>query len=142
MPVDPYTDEAAILAAIRAEFTGYLVVEEILDGDEIPYENGKMVPYLAVDFGMPVASATGRSIAAESKQPTDQRVIVSAVSDDPTFTRQLSGRVARDLVGLEANSNTGPLRLIGGGGYTMPVANGPTQYVRDCYFLYLGNMAS
>lgn len=142
MPVDPYSDESAILAAIKAKFTGYLVVEEVLEGEDVQYQNGVMVPYLAVDFGMPVASATGRSIDQEQKQPTDQRVIVSAVSGDPTFTRQLSGRVARDLVGLVANSNTGPLRLIGGGGYTIPVTNAPTQYVRDCYFLYLGNMAS
>lgn len=140
MAINPYSDETAILDAIKTKFTGYRVVEEILDGTQIQYTDGVMVPYIAVSFGSPIASATGRSIAAEEKQPTDQRIIISGVAGSVDTARQIAGRIARDLTGLDANANVGPLRLIGGGSYIVPVPNGPTQYVRDTYFLYLGNM--
>ena len=143
MTLNTYTDEQAILAEIESVMA-QPVYNEVADGVDMVWlgDGTFLQPYIAVDFGSPVATAGGRSIAVEEKQPVDQRVIVAAVASSAEVVRQIAGRVVEQFTGFVPSANAGPLRLLGGGGYTLSIESKPTVYVRETYFAFLGNQAN
>lgn len=140
MTLNPYTDQEAL----GAYFDGQLAQDVLEDGfpepGDMTWVNGVLTPYVVIDFGMPVATADGRSVAAEEKQPTVQRVVLSAVASSGKVARQIAGKIVEVGTGYMASSNTGPLRLVGGGQFTLQVESRPSVYVSEVYYTYLSNM--
>jgi hypothetical protein len=144
--VETFADQELILARVDSVMA-QTVYNDVADGVVMEWVTppGGGTPnlkaYIAVDFGEPVAKATGRSISVEEKQPTVQRVIMASVAGNAKVARQISSRLVGQMTGFVPSDNCGPLSLIGGGGYTMQVDNKPTVYVRESYWQYDGNMS-
>jgi len=140
MTLNPYSDQEALAAFFRSELAQDVLEDGFPEPGEMTWVNGVLVPYVVIDFGAPVAAAGGRSIAGEEKQPTSQRVVLSAVASSGKVAREIAGKITEVGTGYMASSNTGPLRLIGGGQFGQVVENRPTVHVSEVYFLYLGNL--
>jgi len=141
MALDPVAEHNAITAFLEAGFVQE-VFEDVADGVTQTWVGTKMTPYIAVDYGMPLAMAGGRSIAAEELQPTEQRVIVAACASENRVARQIASKVVRELTGFIPSDNAGPLKLTGGGAFTIQTADKPTVYVSEVYFRYGANYAT
>jgi len=139
MTLNPYVEQELITARLESVMA-QTVYEDVPDAVDTQYSNGLIIPYITVDYGMPFASAGGRSIAAEEKQPTDQRVIFSSVAGSNNTAREITSKIVNEMTGFKASANSGPLRLVGGGAYTIQVENKPTEYVSEVYMLYASNM--
>jgi hypothetical protein len=140
MTLNPYADQGALTAYFTAQLAQDVLEDGFPEPGDQEWTNGVLKPYVVIDFGMPVATADGRSIAGEEKQPTVQRVVLSAVASSGKVARQIAGKIVESGTGFMASSNTGPLRLVGGGQFTQQVENRPSVYVSEVYFLYWGNM--
>lgn len=139
MAINPIVEQNLIMAKIDAEFT-----QPVYENDQvkITYTNGVLDEYLSVDFGSPVATIAERSIAAEDKQPYVSRVIVAYVAGTKLAARTGASAVAGKLTGFTPNSNSGPLKLVGGGSYTLAdSAAKPIQYVSETFFTFMANLA-
>lgn len=141
MALDPVVEHDAITARLESVMAQD-VYEDVADGVTQTWNDTFMVPYIAVDYGMPLASAGGRSIARENLQPTDQRVIVAACASSNRVARQVASRVVQQMTGFEPSDNAGPLKLVGGGAFTIQTENKPTVYVSEVYFMYSANYAT
>ena len=131
----------AILAKVQSTFV-QTVSEGIPDATLTEYQNGSIVPYLTVDFGTPVASATDRGLTSETTQPTMARVIVSSVAGTKKIARDLGSKVAREMIGYKPSTASDVLRAVGGNNYTLTFdANQPTAYVSEMYFMFKSNLA-
>lgn len=139
MTLNPYVEHELITARLESVMAQE-VYEDMPDAVDTQYINGLIVPYVTADYGMPFASAGGRSIAVEQKQPTDQRVIFSGVAGSNGIARQITSKMVAEMVGFVPSDNSGPLRLVGGGAYTIQVENKPTEHVSEVYFLFSSNM--
>lgn len=140
MPIDPIVETNIITAHVDNNFA-QPVYEGVPDGTVTTYTNGKLNPYLSIDYGTPVATALNRSLGTEEKQPYNIRVIVACVAGTSNLARQLSSKAARILTGFEPNVNSGALRLVGGGGYTIQFdASKPTLYVSELYMTFIDNL--
>lgn len=138
--INPYADQEALVAYFASELAQDVLEDGYPEPGDMVWANNILVPYVVIDFGSPVASAEGRSVAGEEKQPTSQRVVLSAVASSGKVARQIAGKIAEVGTGYSASNNTGPLRLIGGGQFTQAVESRPSVFVVETYFLYLGNM--
>lgn len=108
---------------------------------DLAFTNGRLNPYRTVDYGSPFASFANRSISTEPIQPIDIRVIVSHVADDANLARRLQRNTVQELTGFKPTSNSGPLRLVGGGSYTRRYQQtGPIIYVAESYFAFVSNI--
>lgn len=140
MAIDPTIETDIITAKVDSEFA-QPVYESIPDGTLTTYTNGKVNPYIAMDYGTPAATFEGRSIVGEAKQPFNIRVILSAVAPTSNLARKLTSKGARVLTGFQPSVNAGPLRLVGGGGYTIQFdETKPTVYVSELYFVFIDNL--
>lgn len=140
MTLNPYVEQELITAKLESVMA-QTVYNDVPDAVDTEYVNGVIVPYITVDYGMPFASAGGRSIAVEEKQPTDQRVIFSSIAGSNGVARQITSRIVSEMTGFKPSDNSGPLRLVGGGAYTIQMENKPTEYVSEVYMLYASNLA-
>jgi len=140
MTVNPVEDQDLITAHFDAQLAQTIYDDGVPAPEDMTWVNNVLAPYVVVDYGMPIGSASGRSIAGEEKQPTLQRVGLSVISSNSKFTRQVAGKIAEIGVGFVASANVGPLRLIGGGAFTIQVEAKPEVYVSQVYFQYISNM--
>lgn len=140
MAIDPTTETNLITAKLDLEFA-QKVVEGYPDATVTEYVGGKLKPYIAADYGTPVATAQNRSIGTEERQPYNIRVSVACVADSSNLARQLSSKVAAELTGFVPSVNSGALRLIGGTGGTLKFdATSPTLYISEVWFLFISNL--
>lgn len=142
MPLDPSSDQAAVFGAAQTAAGSTAVEEEFPDGYLLGVQNGIPTPYYVIDFGSTIAAAEGRSLApGEQAQPTTERVIITAVSSSKAESRAMSNAMLA-LTGFKSSSNTGELRLVGGGGFTLPstAAGRPTLYAKDTFWMWASNM--
>lgn len=140
MAIDPTAETDLITSKLDVEFA-QKVVEGYPDATVTEYVNGRLRPYLAVDYGTPVATAQNRSIGTEEKQPYNIRVSVACVSDTSNGARKLSSKAALVGTGFVPSSNSGPLRLIGGTSGTLKFdAASPTLYISEVWFMFISNL--
>lgn len=140
MAIDPTTDANAVKTQLETALT-ISVHEGVATGVATTYVNGVLVEYATIGFGSPVATATGRSLGVETQQPGTVRVIAGYVSGTAEGARTGGGSVVTALTGFVPSTNAGPLRLIGGGSYTIQeAATKPIRYVQETYFLFDVNM--
>lgn len=142
MTLNPFSDQEALVVYFQGELAQDVLEDGFPEPGEMTWTNGVLVPYVIIDFGMPVATADGRSIAGEEKQPTVQRVVLSAVASSGKVAREIAGKIVQVGTGYMASSNTGPLRLVGGGQFTMQVENRPSVYVSEVYYTYWSNLTN
>ena len=136
--IAPIVEQDLIVTAVGTLMTGTPVIED--DTTSTSYVNGQIAEYAFVDFGTPVATATGRSIVGEAKQPFNIRCTVAYVAGSRSAARAGASKVA-GLTGFVPNSNSGPLKLIGGGSYTLQDdSTKPIKYVSETYFLFTDNL--
>jgi hypothetical protein len=140
MTVNPYADQEALAAYFRTQLAQDVLEDGYPEPGDMPWTNNILVPYIVIDFGSPVATTQGRSVAGEEKQPTSQRVVLSAVASSGKVAREIAGKIAEVGTGYSVSSNTGPLRLVGGGQFSQVVESKPTVYVSEVYFLYWANL--
>lgn len=140
MTLNPYTDQEALTAYFAGELAQDVLEDGFPEPEDMEWVGVNLVPFVVIDFGMPVATADGRSIAGEEKQPTIQRVVLSAVASSGKVARQIGGKIAEVGTGYSASNNTGQLRLVGGGNFTQLFESRPTAYISEVYFTYLSNM--
>ena len=142
MAVNPIADQDLITTYFNAQLSQTIYDDGVPDPADMSWVNNVLLPYVVIEFGMPVGAAEGRSIAVEQKQPTVQRVGLSVVSSNAKFARQVGGKVSEIGVGFTASSNVGPLRFIGGSSFTLQVESRPNVYVSQIQFTYLSNMSN
>ncbi len=140
MTLNPFSDQEALVAYFQGQLAQDVLEDGFPEPGEMTWVNGVLVPYVVIDFGMPVATADGRSIAGEEKQPTVQRVVLSAVASSGKVAREIAGKIVEVATGYSISNNTGPLRLVGGGNFTLQVENRPSVYVSEIYLTSLSNM--
>jgi hypothetical protein len=141
MSLNPYSDQEALTAYFTAQLAQDVLEDGFPEPGDMTWVNGVLVPYVIADFGSPVSTTQGRSVAGEEKQPTTQRLVLSAVASSGKVARQIVGKILEVGTGYSASSNTGPLRLVGGGNFTVQVENRPSVYVSEAYFVYWSNLA-
>ena len=138
--IDPIVEQNLIIQQVATLMSPTLVIED--DNINTQYVNGVMAEYVFVDFGTPVATADGRSIAGEERQPFSIRVSVAYVAGSRSAARAGASRVA-GLVGFVPNTNSGPLRLVGGGSYTLQDdSTKPLKFVSETYFVFVDNLSA
>jgi hypothetical protein len=140
MTVAAFPDQELITAFFVAQLAQPVYDDGYPEPADMPWVGDVLAPYVVIEYGMPVSTADGRSIAAEEKQPTIQRVAVSCVASNGKVAREVASKVASVGVGFISSDNVGPLRLVGGGSFTQKVESRPTVYVSEVYFSYLSNM--
>ncbi len=141
MTINPYADQEALADYFRTELAQDVLEDGYPEPGDMPWTNNILVPYVVIDFGSPVATTQGRSVAGEEKQPTSQRVVLSAVASSGKVAREIAGKIAEVGTGYSVSSNTGPLWLVGGGQFSQQGESRPTVHVSEVNFIYLANMA-
>jgi hypothetical protein len=143
MAINPIIEQNLIVAELEARFTPPVYED---DQVSVSYTNGEISEYITVDFGSPVATYNNRSIGAEQKQPYNQRVIVGYVAGSKSAARAGASSIAvgtpTGMTGFVPSTNSGPLRLVGGGSYTIAAtAAKPIEFISEVYFLFTSNLA-
>lgn len=138
--IDPIVEQDIIVAAVDSAMA-QTVYEGVPDATLENHVNGVLVPYIAIDFGTPIATANDRGIVGEQTQPYSMRVAIACVGPTSRISRQISGKIAQTMTGFKANPNSGHLRMIGGASYTVQFSETlPTSYISEAYFSYVSNM--
>lgn len=141
MTVNPITEENLIVAKLDTDFA-VPIHQGYADGALVSYVNGVLASYIAVDFGAPVATADGRGITGEATQPYEIRASVTYVAATQLAARTGRSSVVASLIGFTPNSNSGPLRAVGGGTYTIQDdSTKPTRYAAEAHFAFIDNLA-
>jgi len=141
MPVEPYADQELLSAHFRNGLAQDVYDDGVPDPYDMTWTNGVLLPYVVIEYGMPIAAGGGRSISTEEKQPTVNRVSASVVSSSGAYARQVASKIVGLGTGFVPSTNTGPLRLSGNTSFSMQVENRPAVYVTQVHFSYDGNMA-
>lgn len=143
--VHSVAEQYVVLAAVKT-LAGGRSYDGMPDEADIPYvgSTGKLKPYTVVTFGIPVRSASGRSLLGARFQPYIQPFTVDCYGGSAGDARDLASAVINLLLGLVPDAeNASEIELSGGGDFRERDTQGrPTRYIKRVQGEYLINMHS
>lgn len=76
-------------------------VDEAPNDDQLPTQNGMVIPFVTVHPGTSQSSYTGRGIISNRKDPVEASTIVEITAPNTAIVRQLDKAIVDELMGLK-----------------------------------------
>lgn len=127
-PVDAVDIQDAILDHLRSEIPQPVYEQAIPDSTNVRKVNGKIVPYVAIQFGDLQRKAGGNTYAGVRTYDYELPIYIQACSADASTTRRIASRsILNAMLGLKLDGTGEVRKRPGGAMFPMVNSNAATE---------------